>query len=113
MKRSKYNAKKTTVDGITFDSKREAERYQELKLMEETDFISFLVLQPKFLIQEGYRDSAGKWVRPIEYVADFQYYDDLEDRQVVEDVKGVKTAVYRLKKKLVEKKYGIEITEVK
>ena len=104
-KGNKYKNIKTVVDGITFDSKKEAARYQELKLMERAGTILGLQLQPKFPIFIN-----GKKV--FEYRADFQYYDSDETTRIVEDVKGVKTDVYKLKKKCVEASYGIEITEV-
>lgn len=93
----KYNAKKTTVDGITFDSRKEAERYKELKALERVGKIDKLELQPRFLLQDGFRYD-GKAIRKIEYVADFLYRDLSTYELVVEDVKGVKTDVYKLKK---------------
>ncbi len=97
MKRySKYNAKKSTVDGHTFDSIREAERYRELKLLEKGKEIRNLVLQPRFLLQDEFFDKNGVKHKKIEYVADFLYIDK-DDKAIVEDVKGVLTAVYKLK----------------
>lgn len=104
-KGNKYKNIKTVVDGITFDSKKEAARYQELKLMERAKEIYKLELQPKFPIC-----IEGKKV--FEYRADFRYWDGPAGNCIVEDVKGVKTDVYKLKKKCVEAAYGIEITEV-
>lgn len=103
----KYNAKKTAVDGITFDSRKEAERYKELKALELVGKIDRLELQPRFTLMDGFRYE-GKAVRKIEYVADFLYRDLSTLELVVEDVKGVKTDVYKLKKKLFLKKYGNE-----
>lgn len=100
MKRySKYNAKKANVDGHKFDSKREAERYRELKLLERGKEIRNLVLQPRFLLQDKFVDKHEKTHRKIEYVADFLYIDK-DDNAIVEDVKGVLTDVYKLKKKM-------------
>lgn len=96
---SKYNAKKTVVDDIEFDSMKEAERYRELKLLEKGKEIRNLVLQPRFLLQEKFKDKQGKTHRKIEYVADFLYIDK-DDKAIVEDVKGMITAVYKLKKKM-------------
>lgn len=96
---SKYNAKKTVVDGIKFDSKREAERYCELKLLEKAKEIRNLELQPRFLLQDKFEDKQGNTHRKIEYVADFMYIDK-DNKKIVEDVKGVMTDVYKLKKKL-------------
>lgn len=98
-RRHKFNAKKTTVDGITFDSKLEARRYTELKLLERAGTITDLQLQPKFLLQEKFKDRTGKTHRSIHYIADFQYVEDGVD--VVEDTKGYKgVAVFNVKKKL-------------
>jgi hypothetical protein len=102
-KRSKYGAVKTVVDGITFDSKAEARRYGELKLLEKAKYIRSLMLQPVF--EFTVRDKAV-----FKYVADFTYLEGTT--AVIEDVKGMKTAVYRLKKKLIEAQFDIKITEV-
>lgn len=103
----KYNAKKTTVDGITFDSKKEAMRYKELKELQRVGKIDMLELQPRFELQESFKHK-GKTIRKIEYVADFVYRDLSTYELIVEDVKGVKTDVYKLKKKLFLKRYGNE-----
>lgn len=99
---SKYRAKKTEIDGIKFDSKKEAKRYIVLKALESNGEIKNLTLQPKFLLQEGFRKN-GKAYRKIEYVADFMYQQG--GKLIVEDVKGMKTDVYKLKQKLFEKRY--------
>lgn len=101
---SKYNAKKITIDGHNFPSKREAERYCELKLFLRAKEIKNLELQPRFLLQDGFVDKAGNEHKKIEYVADFMYIDKC-GKTVVEDVKGVLTDVYKLKKKLFLKIY--------
>lgn len=110
-KHSKYNAIKTVVDGVMFDSKREAQRYGELKLLEKAGEISRLHLQPVFVLGVTPRDAPGKTILVGKYRADFAYTTKNGD-VVVEDVKGVKTAVYCLKKRLVEALYGIMITEI-
>nr|DAK54673.1 MAG TPA: Endonuclease [Caudoviricetes sp.] len=99
---SKYRAKKTEIDGIKFDSKKEAKRYIALRELEKKGNIEKLMLQPRFLLQEGFRKN-GKAYRKIEYVADFMYEQD--GKLIIEDVKGIKTDVYKLKQKLFEKKY--------
>ena len=102
----KYGAVPTEVDGIRFASKAEAKRYGELKLRERAGEIAGLVLQPRFpLTVNG--------VKIGTYVGDFLYYD--KDCQVttVEDVKGVATPVYRIKRRLMQALHGIEIVEVK
>lgn len=109
---SKYHAKKTEVDGIRFQSRKEGERYAELKLLERAGRIRSLVLQPKFELQEGFTNAEGKKIRAITYIADFMYYDCDLDRTIVEDVKGMKTEVYKLKKKLFEYKYGMVVREI-
>ncbi|WP_392435338.1 DUF1064 domain-containing protein [Finegoldia magna] len=101
---SKYRAKKTVVDGIKFDSKREAERYCELKLLEKAKEIRNLVLQPRFLLQDEFFDKNEIKHKKIEYVADFMYIDKC-GKTIVEDVKGVLTDVYKIKKKMFLKKY--------
>lgn len=103
-RQNKYNAKKATVDGHTFDSKREAERYCELKLFLKAELIRNLELQPRFLLQDKFKDKTGTTHRKIEYVADFMYVDK-DEKKIVEDVKGVMTDVYKLKKKLFLKIY--------
>lgn len=99
---TKYRAKKTEIDGIKFDSKKEAKRYIALKELEKKGNIEKLILQPRFLLQEGFRKN-GKAYRKIEYVADFMYEQD--GKLIIEDVKGIKTDVYKLKQKLFEKRY--------
>ena len=111
MKRNKYSNKKTIIDDIKFDSKREAARYTELKVMEEQGLIKDLVLQPKFVLIDKYKNGDGKNVRALCYVSDFQYFTDYG--VVIEDVKGMKTDVYKLKKKLFERFYKpLTITEI-
>lgn len=99
---SKYKARKTVVDGISFDSRKEANKYCELKLLKQAGVIADFELQPEFELQPGYQDREGKWVRPIVYRADFKVtYPD--GREVVIDVKPSKdfqTKEYRLKKKM-------------
>jgi len=105
----KYNNTKTIVDGIKFDSKREASRYSELKLLERAGEITDLILQPKFELIPKYEIN-GRKVRKIEYIADFQYVEN--GKTIIEDAKGFKTKEYLIKKKLFEFKYGIEIAEI-
>lgn len=103
-KSSKYRARKLTIDGITFDSQKEANRYCELKLMLQAGEIAKLELQPEFILQKGYRGLDGKWVRAIKYRADFRVtYPD--GRVVVIDTKGYQTKEYKLKKKLLLARY--------
>lgn len=104
-KRSKYGSVKTEIDGFVFDSKREAARYSELKLLQAAGEIADLSMQVKYHCSVN-----GK---PIcTYIADFEYFTTADLKRHTEDVKGYKTDVYRLKKKLVEAIYNIEIEEV-
>lgn len=117
----KYNNKKTKVDGITFDSRAEARRYEELKLELEQGKIRNLKLQPEYHVQEGYVDpSNGQRVKPIKYVADFSYERMMTTApylrqwvQIVEDVKGVQTPVFKLKYQMMIEKFGIWVDIIK
>ena len=102
--RAKYNNRVTEVDGIKFDSEREANRYCELKLLEQAGLITDLKLQPEFILQEGFR-KRGKWYREIKYIADFRYKDIKNGEDIVEDVKGFKTKEFRMKEKMFEDRY--------
>ena len=105
--RSKYGNRKTVIDGIVFDSAREARRYGELKLLQRTGKIRDLELQRKFEISP--KSDAG---RALYYIADFVYWDCNKGQIVVEDEKGYRTDVYKLKKRLMYDRYGIWIREV-
>lgn len=106
--RSKYHAKKTCVDGITFDSKREADRYLVLKSMEEDGAIKDLRRQVRYELVPAFNVD-GRHYRPVFYVADFVYREN--GHEVVEDVKGMMTDVYKLKRKLFARRYGMSIRE--
>lgn len=105
---SKYHAKKTVVDGMTFDSRREADRYLVLKSMEEDGDIEDLRRQVRYELVPAF-DVDGKHYRPVFYVADFVYVED--GKEVVEDVKGMRTDTYKLKAKLFARRYGKVIRE--
>jgi hypothetical protein len=105
-KKSKYSSAKTDVDGIRFDSKKEADFYAELKLREKAGEITHLRLQPRYLLQEAFKHE-GKQYREMEYVADFEYIENGET--VVVDVKGFRTAVYMIKRKLFLYRYGDKV----
>lgn len=103
-KRPKYGNKKTVIDGITFDSKKEAKRYQELEALKRAGVIQHLELQKKFEICPKIAGVKGSRAR--HYVADFTY--DVHGRKVIEDVKSEitrKNPVYTLKKQLVQWQY--------
>lgn len=103
----KYHNTKTVADGIKFDSKLEAERYGQLKMMERAGVIRGLELQPSFELLPSFRKNGKTWRRTV-YKADFRYILAKDDRIIIEDVKGsiaVITDVFRLKQKLFEYKY--------
>ena len=109
---SKYKSKKIILDNIKFDSKKEGNRYEELKELEKAGLIKELELQKVFELQPSFKKN-GKTIRKITYKADFYYYDNHLQRYVVEDVKGFKTEVYKIKKKLFEYVYkDLELLEV-
>ena len=107
-RRGKFNAIKTVVGGIRFDSKREAARYLQLVASERAGEISDLRLQPVFVLH-AYHPMTGERTAIGKYRADFTY---VESRAaVVEDVKGMLTPIYRWKKKHLRAEYGIDIRE--
>ena len=108
---SKYRNEKVYLDGTKFDSNRECQRYIELKTMLNAGLIKDLELQKTFVLQEGYSINGHK-VRPITYKADFVYFDIEKHKTVVEDVKGMRTDVYKIKKKLFEYKFRMPIVEI-
>ncbi len=122
---SKYHAEKTqrvmpNGSTRTFDSRKEARRYDELVLLLQAGAIRDLRLQQNFTLVEGYITAEGDMVRPMVYKADFAYERPTEPDvtgtvhwlKVVEDAKGVRTDTYKLKKKLMLEKYGITVREV-
>ena len=105
---NKYRNIKTVVDGITFDSKKEAARYSDLKLLEIAHHIMHLETQPRFPLMIN-----GK--RVATYVGDFKYWSPSENEWIIEDVKSeaTKTPLYRLKKKILEaQEPPVIITEI-
>ncbi len=118
---SKYNSRKVSCDGTTFDSLKEARRFRELRLLETAGEISDLQTQVKFvLIPAQYEPDIvgkrggmkhGKLIeRECSYIADFVYTQD--GKQVVEDTKGFRTEAYIIKRKLMLYVHGIRIKEV-
>lgn len=105
MSRSKYNARRTTIDGVEFDSQAEAARYVELRLLLNAGIISNLELQPKYVLVAKFTTRSGEKIRELSYVADFRYVDGPTGKTIVEDVKGMKTEVYKIKKKLLLWRY--------
>lgn len=122
----KYRNKKITVDGMTFDSKREYRRYCELKLLEKGGYICNLEFQRKFVLIPEQREEStevyqkgknkgklkpGKVIeKECSYIADFVYTEN--GKTVVEDTKGFRTKDYIIKRKLLLFFYGIKIREV-
>ena len=110
---NKYFNKKVIVDGIKFDSKKEAKRFQELMILKKAGLIKKLELQKIFELQPKYTNNKGENIRAIIYKADFFYYDNHLKQYIVEDTKGFKTEVYKLKKKLFEYQYpNLTIEEI-
>ena len=102
---NKYRSRKTEIGNITFDSKAEANRYKELKLLEKAGVISRLELQPKFELQPSFKKK-GKAYRAINYIADFMYCDkEKGNKMIVEDVKGFETKDFKIKRKMFEYQY--------
>lgn len=109
---SKYKNKKITYDGIQFDSQKERNHYIGLKMLEKAGEIKDLELQKTFMLQPGFKKN-GVTYRAITYKADFVYLDLRTNKIVVEDTKGFKTEVYKIKKKLFEYVYpDLELKEI-
>lgn len=102
--RSKYRNTRTTVEGIKFDSRKEAKRYTELRLLLKAGEIGFLRLQVPYELNPGGEFS-------YKYIADFVYMDAKTGTEIVEDVKGDRTREYIKKRKLMKKVHGITIKE--
>lgn len=103
---TKYHAQKTEVNGITFDSKLESDRYQQLMLLVKAEIIDNLKLQPEFQISQGWvNPETGEKIRSRFYKGDFMYHDIPLNRVIVEDTKGMETAEFRLKWDLVRSQY--------
>jgi hypothetical protein len=122
-KNNKYSNKKIEVDGIVFDSKREAKRYSELLLLEQAGVITNLQRQVKYVLIPAQREPdtvgarggihKGKLIeKECAYYADFVYFDREKQEMVVEDTKGMKTTEYIIKRKLMSFRHGIRIKEV-
>lgn len=127
MMKNKYGNRKCQYNGIGFDSKHEMERYKDLLFLQRAGEIEDLKLQERFelipaqyeLCVEIYKSGPhkgqtkrGKLLeRPVEYVADFVYWDVKKCCLVVEDTKGVKTKEYIIKRKLMLYKYGLRVLE--
>lgn len=124
----KYGNRKVVIDGIKFDSKKEARRFQELRFLEQAGEIYDLQRQVKFVLIPAQREFNSREVyksgpkkgcfkpgrlieREVAYIADFVYFLS-DNTRVVEDTKGVRTKEYIIKRKLLLWRYGIKIREV-
>lgn len=104
-KKSKYNNTKTEVDGIVFDSMKEANRYKELRLLLKVGEIGLLKRQVEYELNPGGTYS-------LKYVSDFEYIITATGEHIVEDTKGFLTKVYKKKRRLMKKVHGIKIIEI-
>lgn len=117
-KQPKYKNKKVTVDGIDFDSIKEANRYAELRLLQKAGIIKDLELQKKYILIPTQKIANKVVERECSYIADFVYQDVKTGITIVEDVKGYRDpssaayAKFVIKRKLMLKEYGIRIVEV-
>lgn len=107
---AKYRNRKTIVDGITFDSMKEAKRYGELKMLEKAGKVLDLQLQPEFVLMVNNAPLTYDSGRKIKYRADFAYLCTRRVKRIVEDVKGFKTTDYKIKKAIM-KSMDIEVVE--
>ena len=123
MARAKYHSKKVQLNGMTFDSKKEAKRWQELSFKQDLGVIADLQRQVKYILIPAQREPdrtgprggkiKGKLLeREVSYIADFVYRDLLTDKTVVEDTKGFRTTDYIIKRKLMLERYQIQIREI-
>jgi hypothetical protein len=103
-KPSKYKAKSIELDGYRFDSQAEADRYNQLKLLEHAGVIQNLEIHPVYVLQPKFTTFRGEKVRAIKYEADFEYWEGRV--HIVEDVKGVQTEAFKIKQKLFLKLCG-------
>lgn len=109
---TKYRSRRVEVNGITYDSKREANRHQELLLMERAGLVRELRSQVQFELVPGVRIEGEKRARPpMRYTADFVYLDE-SGAMVVEDAKGMQTKDYRMRKHLMKAVHNISVKEV-
>lgn len=108
---SKYKAVPIDTEDGHFDSTGEFARWQDLKLLQRGGVITGLKRQVKFELVPKQKTKDGKNVQPVDYVADFRYYDTRTGEWITEDFKGMKTDAYKIKKKLMLFRWGIEIRE--
>lgn len=117
-KESKYHNEKASRGKLTFDSKKEARRFDELVLRQQAGEIRNLKLQSEHTLMESFMTLEGTRIQAIRYRDDFSYEEPITDATGthwvlrVEDAKGVKTDIYKMKRKLFREKYGFDITDV-
>lgn len=107
---AKYGNRKVTINGEVFDSKREAQRYQELRLLMRAGHIADLQRQVVYELIPAQKIGGKVLERSVKYIADFVYMQD--GNRVVEDTKGVRTKDYVIKRKLMLWRHGIQIKEI-
>ena len=103
-KTNKYGNRKVLLDGYSFDSVKEANRYKELMMLQKCGEINGLKLQPVYVLLDGF-DYKGKRIRAIKYIGDFEYIESKSGEKVLEDTKGFKTKDYLLKAKMLKNRY--------
>lgn len=109
MARNKYGARKVVLAGITFDSVREASRWNDLCGYEQSGLITNLERQVKYVLAPGVKFTGEKKAKPaLRYFADFRYVDE-NGRIVVEDAKGRQTEAFRIKRHLMKSVHGIDV----
>lgn len=110
---NKFGAQKAEIDGIQFDSKKEASVYWQLKMTQRAGEIKNLQRQVRYELIPNQKDEKGKVIeRAVYYVSDFEFDDVATGKHVVMDVKGFKTKDYIIKRKLMLERHGIRIEEV-
>ncbi len=108
----KSKTKKIRFDGITFENKKEARRYMELLLMKKSGMISDLKYKVPYLLLDGYIKN-GSIIRPITYIADFVYIDEMYKKTIIEDLKEQRKEDYKIKLKMLIAKYPeLEVKEL-
>lgn len=113
--RNKYRARKTTVDGVVFDSQKEANDYEVLRWREKAGEIADLQRQVPFVLIENQYDKYGKLLeRKCEYIADFVWLDCRTGEKIVADSKSKATVTpeYIIKRKLMLKIYGVRVKQI-
>jgi hypothetical protein len=111
MMANKYRNKKVILDGIEFDSRKEAQRWFELRMLERAKEIANLQRQVKYVLIPSQKIDGKTVERECAYIADF-VYTEKDGQVVVEDTKGFRTDAYIIKRKLMLERYGIRIREI-